>query len=105
MSEHPPTQPGTPAPRKHSCQGNTQLVYLLSLVFALPVAAFVAWPTGCGYPLSAKVQEGVNLSNPARTALGIACSERDLHNQTNNTELGLALPHEYGPVERRRRCD
>ena len=47
------------------------------------------------YETRAKIQEGVNLSNPVRTALGIACSETDLLPGMSNYELGLVAPGEY----------
>lgn len=42
------------------------------------------------YTPRVKIAEGVNLSNPHRTAIGIACSEQRLHPGMSMTELGLA---------------
>lgn len=47
------------------------------------------------FTLRGKVQEGVNLSNPHRTAIGIVCSEQTLRPGMPNTELGLEAPSEY----------
>jgi type IV pilus assembly protein PilA len=57
----------------------------------------VAIPAYQDYTVKAKVQEGVNVSNPARTALGIACSEAALTaglSQTG-TVMGLESPSAY----------
>lgn len=42
-----------------------------------------------------KIQEGVALSNPHRTAIGIACVEETLGAGLPTDELGLAAPSEY----------
>ena len=47
------------------------------------------------YTVRAKIQEGVNLSNPHRTAIGIECSEETLRPGMPMTELGLVAPSEY----------
>ncbi|NIO39245.1 MAG: hypothetical protein GTO41_03005 [Burkholderiales bacterium] len=47
------------------------------------------------YTVHAKIQEGVNLSNPHRTAIGIECSEQTLRPGMSNTELVLEAPSEY----------
>ena len=76
-------------------QGFT-LIELMIVVAIIGILAAIAIPAYQDYTIRARVQEGTNLSNPARTALGIACSEGDLAGQTNNTLLGLATPGEYG---------
>ena len=76
-------------------QGFT-LIELMIVVAIIGILGAIAIPAYQDYTIRARVQEGTNLSNPARTALGIACSEGDLANQTNNTQLGLATPGEYG---------
>ena len=43
----------------------------------------------------ARVQEGVSLSNPHRTALGIACSEGELSGAAQTTDLGLSAATDY----------
>lgn len=47
------------------------------------------------YTPRVKIQEGVNLSNPHRTAIGIACSEQTIRPGMPMTDLGLASPYEY----------
>ncbi len=77
-------------------QGFT-LIELMIVVAIIGILAAVAIPAYQDYTVKAKVQEGVNLSNPARTALGIACSEAALAaglSQTG-TILGLSAPATY----------
>ena len=78
-------------------QGFT-LIELMIVVAIIGILAAVAIPAYQDYTVKAKVQEGVNLSNPHRTALGIACSEGALTSGLNNTSLGLAAAGSYtGP--------
>ena len=74
-------------------QGFT-LIELMIVVAIIGILAAVAIPAYQDYTVKAKVQEGVNVSNPARTALGIACSEGSLAGATH-ASLGLAEPAEY----------
>ncbi len=77
-------------------QGFT-LIELMIVVAIIGILAAVAIPAYQDYTVKAKVQEGVNVSNPARTALGIACSEAAMVaglSQTG-TVLGLAAPTDY----------
>ncbi len=76
-------------------QGFT-LIELMIVVAIIGILDAIAIPAYQDYTVRARVQEGTNLSNPARTALGIACSEGDLANQTNNASLGLAAAASYG---------
>jgi type IV pilus assembly protein PilA len=80
-------------------QGFT-LIELMIVVAIIGILAAVAIPAYQDYTVRAKVQESVNLSNPHRTSLGIACSEGSLLSDGTNaanqqTDLGLAAPTDY----------
>ena len=76
-------------------QGFT-LIELMIVVAIVGILAAIALPAYQDYTVRAKVSEVVSMSAPARTALGIACSEATLDTSTDlNESLGLPSKGAY----------
>lgn len=85
---------------KTAQQGFT-LIELMIVVAIIGILAAIALPAYQDYTVRAKIQEGVSMTAPIRTALGVACSDATLSTSTENTtqagadNLGVNLNTAY----------
>jgi len=81
---------------KKSLQKGFTLIELMIVVAIIGILAAVAIPAYQDYTVKAKVSEATSLSSPARTAIGVACSDGTLSsNITQQTGLGLSAAGSY----------
>ena len=77
---------------KKSAQQGFTLIELMIVVAIIGILAAVAIPAYQDYTIRAKIQDTVSISNPMRTAIGIACSEGSLAAGLVNSSTELNLP-------------
>ena len=75
-------------------QSGLTIIELMIIVAIIGILASVAIPAYQDYMAREAVREAVNLANPVRTALGIACSQRTLSG-ADNESLGLSSADSY----------
>ena len=79
---------------KRTVQEGLTIIELMIIVAIIGILASVAIPAWQDYTVREKVREAVDLANPARAALGIACSKGTLSG-ADNQSLGLSPGHAY----------
>lgn len=75
-------------------QSGVTIIELMIIVAIVGILASVAIPAYQDYVAREAVREAVNLANPVRTALGIACSQGTLSG-ADNESLGLSSADAY----------
>ena len=71
------------------------LIELMIVVAIIGILAAVSIPAYQDYTIKAKLVEAISLSTPARTAVGVACSEGSLSLASTTATMGLSLATAY----------
>ena len=79
---------------KRTARTGLTLIELMIIVAIIGILASVAIPAYQHFHVREKVRSAVDLANPARAALGIACSEGSLAGMDNKS-LGLSPANAY----------
>lgn len=74
----------------HKTQQGFTLIELMIVVAIIGILAAIALPAYQDYTIRAKVSEGVSISAPIRTAVGVACSEANLSTSTSDADLNFS---------------
>ena len=79
---------------KRATQTGLTLIELMIIVAIVGILASVAIPAYQDYTVREKVKKAVDLANPARTAIGVACAEGNLAGMDNDS-FGLLPANGY----------
>jgi type IV pilus assembly protein PilA len=79
----------------HKTQQGFTLIELMIVVAIIGILAAIALPAYQDYTIRAKVSEGVSITAPIRTAIGVACSEGVLNASVSDADLNYDSTADY----------